>query len=84
MSNSTPDIRIHSLGAAEAYGFRPLTEAGRRFVDGHRAMVRGNWQDGIFWFHERFMPRHALAASPLRIVGGIGDSDAHDVPWPMA
>jgi hypothetical protein len=77
-----PDIRVHSVGAANAYGFRPLSEAGSAFVNGHAAMVPGKWQDGIFWFNDRFMPRAALNASPLNIVAGIGDTDEHDRPWP--
>ncbi len=78
-----PDIRVHSLGMACLYGFRPMTPAGKLFVDGHAAMVKGNWnEEGVFWFQDRFMPREALEASPLRIVAGVGDTDEHDRPWP--
>lgn len=81
-TTTTPaDIRIHSNGAAESYGFRPLTDAGRAFVNGHAAMVKGRWQDGVFWFWDCYMPRAALNDTPLNIVAGIGDNDAHDKPW---
>jgi hypothetical protein len=76
-----PDIRIHSNGAAESYGFRPLTDAGRAFVNGHAAMVKGRWQDDVFWFLDRYMPRDALNDPPLVLVVGIGSSDDYDVTW---
>lgn len=82
MKKETPDLRVHSLGMANAYGFRPMTDAGKLFVDAHAAMVKGNWNEGVFWFHDRFMPRAALEASSLRIVAGVGDTNEHDTPWP--
>lgn len=82
MRKLEPDIRIHSNGAASSYGFRPLTQAGLLFVAGHAAMVKGNWQDGVFWFWDHLMPREALDATPLKLVAGIGDTDEHDKEWP--
>jgi hypothetical protein len=80
-STAPADIRVHSNGAAESYGFRPLTEAGAAFVNGHAAMVKGRWQDGVFWFWDLYMPREALNDTPLNVVSGIGGSDEHDRPW---
>jgi len=77
-----PDIRLHSMGMAEAYGLRPLSEAGAGYVGGFADRTKGRWHDGVFWFHESLLPRDALIASGLEVVAGIGDTDAHDLPWP--
>jgi hypothetical protein len=81
MEITTPDIRIHSNGAAESYGFRPLTDAGRAFVNDHAKIVKGRWWDDVFWFLDRDMPREALNVTPLVLVAGIGNSDDYDVTW---
>ena len=80
-ATTTADIRIHSNGSAESYGFRPLTPAGTAFVNGHAAMVSGRWVDGVFWFWDGYMPREALNRTHLMLVAGIGDSDEYDVEW---
>ncbi len=79
--DTTPDIRIHSNGSANAYGFRPLTDAGAAFVGAHASMVPGRWLDGVFWFNDVYMPREALNDTPLNLVSGIGDTADHDREW---
>lgn len=84
MKKVSPDIRIHSNGAASSYGLRPLSQAGLMFVAGHAAMVKGNWQDGVFWFWDHLMPAAALRDTSLTLVAGIGATDEHDRAWPRS
>lgn len=41
-ANNIPDIRVHSAGAANAYGSRPMTAAGKAFVDATRRWSKEN------------------------------------------
>ena len=82
----TPDLRVHSLGMASAYGFRPLTAAGRTFVQGFAAKIEGKWSDdGVYWFSDHLAsPYEVLQSSPLNAVSGIGTTSEHDRPWPRS
>lgn len=82
MNKQSPDIRLHSMGAAEAYGLRPLSDAGTAYIGGFADRTRGRWHGGVFWFHESLLPRETLIASGLEVVAGIGDTHEHDLPWP--
>lgn len=79
-----PDIRMRSNGAAETRALMFLTPAGEAFVRSFAATARGYWRDteDTFFFHESLFPAEELKASGLKIVAGIGTTDAHDVPWP--
>jgi hypothetical protein len=83
MKKDTPDLRVHSLGMASAYGFRPMTAAGRAFVDEFASRVTGKWSDdGVYWFSDRLAsPYRELEGSTLNVVSGVGDTDEHDRPW---
>lgn len=84
MKKDTPDLRVHSLGMASAYGFRPMTAAGRAFVQDFAAKVEGNWSDdGVYWYSDHLAsPYDVLAGSPLNVVSGVGETSENDRPWP--
>jgi hypothetical protein len=83
MNNETPDLRVHSLGMASAYGFRPMTPAGRAFVQEFAAKIEGKWSDdGVYWFSDHLAsPYDVLEGSPLNIVSGVGATREYDRPW---
>jgi hypothetical protein len=84
MKKDTPDLRVHSLGMASAYGFRPMTAAGRAFVQDFAAKVEGKWSDdSVYWFSDHLAsPYQVLEGSSLNVVSGVGVTSEHDRPWP--
>lgn len=83
MDKTKPDLRVRSAGAAGAYAFQPLTDAGRQFAEGFAGTIKGGrWVNGTFWFpDDEASPYEVLRGVELVIVSGIGDTDEHDRPW---